>query len=47
LLALLGIVLPPAGAVGGLVMAAAGLLALAAPIPPIWAWMANRRSERT
>mgnify|MGYP000296169941 CR=1 FL=1 len=47
LLALLGIALPPAGVVGALVMAAGGLLALAAPIPPIWAWMANRRSEGT
>lgn len=47
ILALLGLVLPPAAVVGGVLIVAAILLGLAAPVPALWAWIANRRSEET
>lgn len=44
-LGLLGFVLAPVAAIGGLLMAIGALLALAAPVPAIWVWVANRRSK--
>ncbi len=44
LLALLGAVFPPLVVLGGLILVVGLLLAVAAPIPAIGAWMFNRRS---
>jgi hypothetical protein len=44
LLALLGAVLPPLAVLGGVILVFGLLLAAAAPIPAIGAWMFNRRS---